>query len=644
MIQRAFGMICGNSRVIAAQFALFVAPLIALGPGCGAAKTANVVPTAVLATSAEAQASLIERRRDLEHMSEPAERGPIVMRMVAHLERYKGDPSCDLVRIYLALVWLEMGEPENAKGQLKQLIGLPPGSTRDLFIVATAKALRLQGKNTQALDLLRPLSGKIVDDVDRQVFVEELCQAAIGAHFDYEAMAYLDTWLRNAPGDDRNRVNERVKVMLRRVDRSVLEGTLRTIRAQPQRGGYSVEFQRALSDRLAEVAVLEGDAALARWLLEVGASGTDMDAPGLGQLAASRRGLRVVFGRTVGLLVTDGSNELRDRSAEVARGVLWALGYGNDTSQPRPTGVRLVTRNDGGATSYAEAALEEMAGEGVSLVIAGIDRASADRALTWCEAHGLPLILLSPAPNEPVRAGYLLGANRAQELTALATALGQRNANHLLLVTQAEGERMLDVGAVESAQGVTLLGVSPCDAAALHPGSARFPLDSVERDKQGGLLVTGSRSCGRAVSEDASRFSKSAITAAFTLDAWPGPKALEKLPNGSRVLVTSAGAYPFATRAVADEAEIASYTKEYGSSPTWWSSLGRDAGTIATRAVSPLPQDDARDDTQVSQRRAVVEAGLRVVRARLWTTSAVGFGKAHVIERELTTHTIDIKR
>lgn len=598
-------------------------------------------PTPVLAHSAAAQASLIERHRDLDRASEPTERGPIVLRMVQHVTKFEGDPSCDVVRVYLALVWLEAGEMDNAESQLKQLTKLPQGSTRDIFNVATAKLLRMRGNDRQALDLLRPLSGKIVDEVERQVFLEELCRAAIGSKLDYEAMAYLDAWLRNSPTEDRARVRERERTLLNLVERAVLENTLRTMRSQPLRAGYSVDFQRVITEQLGEVAVAQGDAALARWLLESAAGpGSETDMPGLGQLAASRRGLRVVFGRTVGLLVTDGSTELRDRSAEVARGVSWSLGYTGDPQLARAP-VRLVTRNDGGATSYADAALEEMAGEGVSLVIAGVDRASAERALTWCEAHGLPLILLSPAPAEPVRAGWLLGIHREAELTALASASASRGAPHLLVVTEAEGERMLDVNAVEAGGGVSLLGVASCDAASPKPGQPRFAFALAQKEKSGAVLVSGSRSCGNVVVDDAVRFAKGPLSMGFTMDAWPGRPAASRLARGSKITVMSTGAFPFASRTVPDDAELARYVKDYGTLPSFWAALGHDGGAIAKRAVFPLPQDDTRDDTQVSQRRAVVEAGLRVARAHLWTTTAEGFGNAHVIARTLSAVAID---
>ena len=126
----------------------------------------------------------------------------------------------------------------------------------------------------------------------------------------------------------------------------------------------------------------------------------DVVAEGLGDLATSRRGIKTVFGKMVGLLLGTQTDEERDRSAEVARGVAFALGLPREAGAS-PLDVRLVTRSDGGDFQRAELALEELTGEGVSVVIAGVGGASADRAKRYCEAHQVPLILLHPGSDEP---------------------------------------------------------------------------------------------------------------------------------------------------------------------------------------------------------------------------------------------------
>ncbi len=55
--------------------------------------------------------------------------------------------------------------------------------------------------------------------------------------------------------------------------------------------------------------------------------------------------------------------------------------------------------------------------------------------------------------------------------------------------------------------------------------------------------------------------------------------------------------------------------------------------------LAPLPLDDVSDGRLVTQRRAIVEAGLLATRADLWTTEAKGFEARRVIAR--TYETVD---
>ena len=112
------------------------------------------------------------------------------------IRRFPTDGSVPLAKVYLAFALIEAGDLVNADGTLSSLDELRPGATRDLAMVAKARSLRLHGAPQSALDNLRPLVGKVVDEGDREVFLEELALSAIAAHDDYEALAYLDAWLR----------------------------------------------------------------------------------------------------------------------------------------------------------------------------------------------------------------------------------------------------------------------------------------------------------------------------------------------------------------------------------------------------------------------------------------------------------------
>src|SRR4051812_36023783 len=313
------------------------------------------------------------------------------------LRRFPNDGAAPLAKVYLAFALIQKGELIKADGVLATLDDLKPGATRDLATVARARSLRLHGAPQSALDDLRPLVGKVVDDADREIFLEELALTAIAAHDDYEALAYLDAWLRGVGEDDRERVRTKIAQILETLPRPVLEQTYRAMRQRGAASGYTADTQKLVAARLARIAVDSNDAALARWLLDV--SGTSATQTGgdagleLGELASSRRGLSVVAGKTVGLLLPTRTRELRDEAADVVRGVSWALDL------PRRAGaiegVRLVTRDDGLDMAGTRAAMEELAGEGAGVIVAGFDRASADRAAAWSEESAVPVLLLA---------------------------------------------------------------------------------------------------------------------------------------------------------------------------------------------------------------------------------------------------------
>src|SRR4029079_10321486 len=119
-----------------------------------------------------------------------------------------------------------------ADGVLAAIGASAPGTTKDLAMVARARSLRLHDAPQAALESLRPLVGKVVDDADREIFLEELALSAIAAHDEYEALAYLDAWLRGVGEDDRDRVKAKIEQILETLPRAVLEQTYRAMKVR----------------------------------------------------------------------------------------------------------------------------------------------------------------------------------------------------------------------------------------------------------------------------------------------------------------------------------------------------------------------------------------------------------------------------
>lgn len=595
-------------------------------------------PVATLATRPEAAAAFAPLREAWESRKlDPAA-------LLAFLRRFPDDGLAPLAKVYLAFAYLGKGDLGQADGVLASLADLPPGSTKDLADVGRARSLRLHGAPQSALDALRPLVGKVVDDADREVFLEELALCAIASHDDYEALAYLDAWLRGSSEEDRDRVRVKVAQILETLPRPVLEQTYRTMRTRGVVSGYGQDTQRLVAARLARIAVESDDAALARWLVDT--SGVSAAQAGgdagleLGELAASRRGLSIVAGRTIGLLLPTRSRGLRDEAADVVRGLSWALDLPRGTGPDE--GLRLVTREDGADASATRTAMEELAGEGATIIIAGFDHAGATRAAAWSSETGVSVLLLAAPGTELLRKPgvFVLGERPERELVMLANALSRAGAKTAALVADGAEEETA-AHAAEGRGGLALLPSVRCDVPLSEAGKPRFPVDAWFASGADGWLVAGPPGCAHDVIRDVGRAlervrmrSGGEPKVALTLEAGV---PLRDIPRGIAILSASAGLVPVlaAKPEEASDADVRSFMEKLGVRPSYWSALGRDAGAIARTAIGVLPLETTTSLASVTQRRAIVRAGLLGARVRLWTSDERGFGDDRVLRRAL---------
>jgi hypothetical protein len=636
---------------------------LVIGACTGGASEPKPVPS--LASSPQAAAAFDQIR---EGWDEPDRISPAALRRLleSFLIHFPSDGLVPLARVYLALLAMKQGDFATADRQLAASDRLPPGTAHDLWTVACARRLRLRGQPDAALELLRPLVGKNVDPPTRAVFEEELTLAALAAHRDFEAISYMDAWLRASSQEDKTEARAAVSALVERIPKQVLVDVFQAMRAQRANFGYGIDIERIIAGRLAKLATESGDVELARLLLDADAGVILVVGDGgveLGELAASRRGLNMVEGRTIGLLLPTDSPGLRDESADVLRGVMWALGLPRglrkdpgplpvaadagtqpapgacaplepapSLAEPRPgERLRLVTRDDAGSAARTEVSLDELAGEGAAVVIAGLDAQTAARAVRWGEAHGVPVIVLVP-PSEPVSQtfGFVLGQSRASVVDALAKAVPSLASERIVPI--------IDVSEVPlyPAQGgrIASLTLSPpisCDIPAMRAGEARFPVTEWDRDKTHGWLVSGSPSCARDVVDELSAAHVRGVVG-LTLEAAILPP---RVP-GFQVVSASAGVVPTASTADPRHDELQRFSATLGT-VSWWTALGHDAATLARVALDELPIETVTEARAVAERRQSARDRLGSSSARLWSTESASWTSARTMKRTICT-------
>jgi len=639
----------------ARALALAVATTAALAAGACAGGSQSSTPTASLASTPAAAAAFAPIREAWRTAARtPA--ATLRTQLEGFLAQYPKDGLAPLAHVYLALASLRLEDYPRADSELALGASLPPGSTRDLWTVARARRLRLGGDPESAMALLRPLVGKNVDPVTRTQFEEELTLTALATSGEYEAISYMDAWLRASTDEEKPETVSIVTGIVARLPRDVLVGALQAMRTQRTSFGYGVDIERILAARLVAIATTSGDAELARLLLDPdgGAVVVQGDAAAqLGELATSRRGMNVVEGRTIGLLLPTESPGLRDESADVLRGVMWAMGQPRgirelappaSTGAPRDAGarlprpqcaalepapapeepriedsIRLVTRDDAGSSDRTEDSLDELAGEGAALVIAGLDPATAARALRWGEARHVAVVALVPPDETAARAfGFVLGEGRADVIDALAKAGTELATQGVAPVV--DGSEVASFPAQGGRVGpLTLLPVVSCDAPAARAGDPRFPVAAWMKGKTTVWLVTGSPACAHDLAGELSAAHAHGLMA-LTLEA----ASLPPHAAGLRVLTASAGIVPNSAASDTRDDELRRFQTTLGD-VSWWAALGRDAATLARAAVGKLPTDSASEAGAVGDRRARARDGLAAARARLWTTEAAGW-------------------
>lgn len=664
-------------RIAAASIGIVLAAAYACGGSSDRAPKASFANTTA---SGALFAQIREMWIDLAHVS----RGEVRAYLEKFLRDFPNDGMAPVAHAYLAFLCMDQKDFACAAAELKALEHTPPGTTADLATTGRARWARTHGDPATAMKLLRPLVGKNVDPILKNLFQEELALTALASteeHEKYEAIGYMDAWLQGTAEEEREPTKLKVAAIVAGIPREVLEASYRLMRARGESSGYGKDILHIVANRLAEIALRDGDVELARLLMDpTGGFALDIEGDAgaqLADLATSRRGLNVVEGRTIGLLLPTENPALRDESADALRGVMWSLGKPRGIRQILPAtedpkkkdaqpqgpalspcaldaeapdaklavdepkdddGIQLVTRDDSGSSDRTEAALDELVGQGASVIIAALDPDTAARVFTWSSRRDVPVIALTPpAPLPPDSKvhwneyAFALGVSRAEVYASLLRAVPELGRGDVVPVVDASELPSLPSKGGEYGPFRILPPVS-CDVPTPRAGEPRFPIAAWDKANARAWLVSGAPSCARDVVTELAPRAKAGSLVALTLEA----AALTPPSSALRVVSAAAGIVPVVPASMLRDSELRRFVAAFGAQRlTWWTALGRDAATIARRVVMSLPTDSATSVDAVAKRRDTARASLAGVRVRLWTTEARGFDGKNAMARNL---------
>jgi hypothetical protein len=592
------------------RLSFFLACAIASSIACGADTGDRPVPT--LSTSAEAGRAFSILRDAYEKDPHDA---ALAKRFADFVVRYPSDRISQLAHLYLGHIFLDLKDVPAARHELAATVEPPPGNAHDFWLALNARLARVDGHYEDAVATLQPLVGTVVDTALRTSLLEEVAVASIDAHRSLEAVAYLDGWLRSVPPHAHKVAHERVQELLGRVAPSVLEETLEAMQGEGS-GGYAPELQKLVAESLAKHAIDSQDTHLAQRLI-ASSLGKYLTGSAVGQdlrdLATSLRGSRAVAFRTIGLVLPTDTPELRDAAAEAARGAAFALGL--PRAQGDDDGTKLVTRAD--ASASLDASLEELAGAGAAIVLAGFDEASAERACAWAEQNQLTVITFAAPKNAGTRFCFVAGEARTTSIALLVAELEKRAGKQHPKVATIAGAIAEPAFAHTTSSVLELQPPFRCE-----PPYSRSRLPVADWTQHGvrDFLLSAPSGCARTVLSALPRGANVGL-------------AIESTSSEDEEHVTL-GLHAFAVAPVASP-QVDEYKQRFGAKPSYWTALGRDGALLAHVAEASLPNDRTVVASEIAKRREVARTALLVATTTLWTTDSTGFANLHKLARTL---------
>lgn len=581
--------------------------------GCGSAANAGPEPEVALASSAEAQARFRAIRE--QWVSSPLDaRAALQPELTTFVQSHPTDPQGRWARIYLAWIALQRGELDLAERWLTLAEPGRAGAARDLVLVVRASLSLSRGHAEAAYRELLELQGRLIDADDRLLCLDQLVRAAQASGHYREAVQHMLELAAQAARRHRERVWRTLEPRLAKIPLPVLEASLSTIssaRVQSpgvrpaERAAAADWMRRQIVELLSRSALSAQDVALAQRLVATASNRQSDDAKKSELLLLATQGgmERTIVGRTLGLLLQVDDPALMQRSIDVAAGIAATLEL---TASGRDR-ARIVLQTRQVENGALDEGLARLAGDGASLMLAGLDPEGARLAASFAEERGVPVLLLhEPAgpPRALPRSAYVLGANDAAANQVLWGALKQR-------------------------AGVVIRVGSPSAPCPKASSDATTLLGLAGELRHAALSFESSAACARHVLMGLGDGAHPAVVGL-------GLNALGLLGAGLGVReVWALGAGRVPEFGGSRDEELERWFSRKGRAPTWYEALGHDAALIARASLGPASTEVIRDPVAIAAIYDQVGSALGGASlAGLWTTDSGGFGADHRLARE----------
>lgn len=511
--------------------------------------------------------------------------------LVSLRARYAGDPIVRVADLYLAWIVLLRGDGHEAEAAAIRSLDPAQGNSRDLATLVRGAGIARQGRHDEAMGVLLPLVGKLLDPYARELLHEEAVEAGLASHRWTDTVEVLDAWQHEPsretdPSFGPEAADARIERALAEIPGTALETALDRYRAAER---LDDPFARKLAMRLAAIAVARGDTTLAQRLVQ-----RQSDLAGLGkerdsllELASTRTGPHV-DGRMLGVVLGTGDDRARERAASLAFGI-------ERGASPAPSlPITVLSLGPDAAGGLDRVALRALVQRGTVALIGGDSPRAAGDLARFAEEHEIAALLLAPPdPPLPDARWSFLSAPADDGTPALVEALRAAGATRLAIV-----------GANLPPGDGPLRFATPCPDLALHV-YGDYPFEAWQRQGVDGVILAGHEACARRALA-ALRRSGFRPKIGLTLDTAAlarGPFSKETAP---RTLV-SAQIDGFPTPPTGGSPEtgdphaVLSTTGRKRADA--WSVRGHGLVLALRNALARLPGDETTDETLVRERR-----------------------------------------